>query len=69
MVSDMMSLVLQRLEKLQAALALIDPVDQNDAADAVADMAVLVREMLTEASLGRVPSSASYQPATLRVAG
>jgi hypothetical protein len=69
MVSDMMALVLQRLEKLQADLALIDPAEQNDAADAVADMAVLVRDMLSEASLGRAPATVRTQPFALQAAG
>ena len=64
-----MSLVLQRLEKLQADLALIDPAERNDAADAIADMAVLVRDMLSEASLGRAPSRSWARPPTPRVAG
>ena len=68
MVSDMMSLVLQRLEKLQADLALIDPAERNDAADAIADMAVLVRDMLSEASLGRAPSRSRSHPLTLHAA-
>ena len=66
---DMMDLVLQRLEKLQADLAMIDPAEQNDAADAVADMAVLVRDMLNAASLGRPPASAHAGPFGLRAAG
>ena len=69
MVSDMMSLVLQRLEKLQADLALIDPAEQSDAADAIADMAVLVRDMLAEASLGRAPSTSRLELPLMRAAG
>ena len=69
MVSDMMALVLQRLEKLQADLALIDPAEQNDAADAVANMAVLVRDMLSEASLGRPPVAVRPQSFALHAVG
>ncbi len=65
----MMALVLQRLEKLQADLARIDPADQHDAAEAVADMAVLVRDMLAQARVGLAPSTARFQRTALQATG
>jgi hypothetical protein len=49
----MLSLVLGRLEALQADLAAIDPTREVDAADSVAAMAVELRRLVVDAVTAR----------------